>query len=525
MKRRQLHQGILALLLAWCASSWLPTAAQELPTPQITAEVDGTAVTLRIAPPGAAYFLFVVEAGSAPGLTDLFNGEVMSSSPSFVAFNGVPPGRYYVRIRGKMPWTGRISERSNEVEVNVAGCSEPPVVGNFAGRTLGDSVVLTWIAPGSSCGPSTYTIEAGSTSGGTQIGVFPIGQGTGTGPDRALIADRLAPGDYFLRIRATRAGVTGPPSPEVALNIGCPPPKTVLDLQAKVTGNSVEFSWRTDGTWVTDHSAVLEVGSGPGLANLASIPAPDRNGGAPYFTYGAIGPPGTYYVRIRTTSRCGTKVSNEIVVTLGSTCAAPGFPAGIDAHLFLAASPVLPKGLLVNWSLPASGGVVTSYTVEAGSEPGQSDLGRRVVDGTALSVVFEDLLPPKAYARVRASNPCGEGPWSNDAVAVGGSCPNPQRPFLFVEVRGSSVQFRWGGYIEGSIVYPTFVEVGSTPFARDVFVGPVHSIFEPFETITLAPGTYYARTRSVASCGQVSNASNEVAFSVGGADNERSKRR
>jgi hypothetical protein len=156
--------------------------------------------------------------------------------------------------------------------------------------------------------------------------------------------------------------------------------------------------------------------------------------------------------------------------------------------------------------------------VEAGSEPGLADLGRRVVDGATPSVLFEGVVLARAYARVRAANTCGEGPRSNEAIAISGDCRNPPRPFLFVEVRGGSVTFRWGGYIEGSIAYPTFVEVGSSPFATDVFVGTTHSIFEPSETITLPPGTYFARTRSVATCGQVSNASNEIAFSVAGAD-------
>jgi hypothetical protein len=211
-------------------------------------------------------------------------------------------------------------------------------------------------------------------------------------------------------------------------------------------------------------------------------------------------------------------VSNEVVVTIGSECVVPGFPAGIDARFGVLASGI--NALSVTWSSPFSGGIVSSYTVEAGSQPGLADLGRQVVNRATYGVRFDGVDLPKAYARVRATNSCGVGPNSFEAIALasgGGNCPNPSQPFLVVIVTGSSVSLQWGGYLPGAgvVAYPTFVEVGSAPFAKDVFEGQPHSVLDPRETLTLPPGRYYARTRSVESCGQVSNPSAEITFQIG----------
>ena len=67
------------------------------PPTALTAQVRGNAVTLTWSPsPGAARY--VIEAGSAPGLADVVPGFAMGPTPGLFV-PGVPPGRYYVRVR------------------------------------------------------------------------------------------------------------------------------------------------------------------------------------------------------------------------------------------------------------------------------------------------------------------------------------------------------------------------------------------------------------------------------------------
>jgi hypothetical protein len=66
--------------------------------------------------PPAAVTRYVLEAGSAPGLGDIIAGLDVGLQTSFAA-SGVPPGRYYVRIRAGN-YTG-LSAPSNEIVVTV----------------------------------------------------------------------------------------------------------------------------------------------------------------------------------------------------------------------------------------------------------------------------------------------------------------------------------------------------------------------------------------------------------------------
>jgi hypothetical protein len=66
--------------------------------------------------PPAAVTRYVLEVGSAPGLNDIFTGLDVGLQTSFAA-SGVPPGRYYVRVRAGN-YTG-LSAPSNEAVVQV----------------------------------------------------------------------------------------------------------------------------------------------------------------------------------------------------------------------------------------------------------------------------------------------------------------------------------------------------------------------------------------------------------------------
>jgi hypothetical protein len=97
-------------------------AMRRVPTPappaSLAAAAQGSSVQLTWAEglPVAQSLRYVLEAGSGPGLNDLIPGLDMGLQTSLTA-SGVPPGRYYVRVRAGN-YAG-LSAPSNEVVVQV----------------------------------------------------------------------------------------------------------------------------------------------------------------------------------------------------------------------------------------------------------------------------------------------------------------------------------------------------------------------------------------------------------------------
>src|SRR5262245_35325068 len=77
----------------------------------------------------------------------------------------------------------------------------------------------------------------------------------------------------------------------------------------------------------------------------------------------------------------------------------------------------------LTWTPPVSGGVPTSYVVEAGSSPGARDIADVVTN--SLNTGLSATAPPGVYhVRVRASNAAGRGEPSNEVlIVVGGAAP------------------------------------------------------------------------------------------------------
>jgi uncharacterized repeat protein (TIGR03803 family) len=190
-------------------------AADCATTPGAPAALGGTVigsdVTLNWQAPagGCASTSYVVQAGSSPGLSNLANFSTGSAATSFAA-SGVPAGLYYVRVLAVN--AGGTSGPSNEAPVAVNSCSGAP--GPTTGLTFsvfGATVSLAWIAASGS--PTGYFIQAGSSPGTSNLGVF----GTGGG---SFIAQGVPSGTYYVRVFARSSCGTGPVSNEVVLTVG-----------------------------------------------------------------------------------------------------------------------------------------------------------------------------------------------------------------------------------------------------------------------------------------------------------------
>jgi glucose/arabinose dehydrogenase len=232
-----------------------------------------------------------LEAGTASGLADLVNAD-MGDVTSFQGL--VPPGTYFVRVRGVNALG--VSAPSGQVTVVVnttASCvTPPPVPTGFTAQTGGLLAALG------------YVLEVGRTSGLVEGAL-------GLGP--ATTYQTLAPaGSYFTRLRAQNACGTSGPSVEVPLVLACSSAAVVPGtLSVTKTGGTATFSWLPP-LGATGYR--MRVGTVQGASDVADTPI----GTVTALAVPLAGvPPRTYYVRVVAESACGVgDASNEVAITV-----------------------------------------------------------------------------------------------------------------------------------------------------------------------------------------------------------------
>src|SRR5439155_20641171 len=146
------------------------------------------------APAGNAASDYRIEAGSAPGLSDLANFATGNTATSFMA-TGVGAGTFFIRVRAVN--AAGAGPASNEVPLVVTGASTPCVgapgaPGGLTALVNGSTVTLAWNA--SEGMPTSYVIEAGSSSGSADLAQFDTAS---TSP--SLRASGVGNGAYFVR--------------------------------------------------------------------------------------------------------------------------------------------------------------------------------------------------------------------------------------------------------------------------------------------------------------------------------------
>lgn len=263
----------------------------------LTATVVGNNVTLQwVAPLGTSVTAYVLEAGSAPGVSDIASlpiGNVRTFS------TGAPDGTYYVRVWAVT--SAGASAPSNEVVIRVGCASAPLAPSALTSAVSGTQVLLSWTAV---AGATGYTVDVGTSPSVTDIGSFPVAD--------AVMSAQGPAGSYYVRVRARNAcGVSGP-SNEVLVTIGAAVIGAPSGLAVVVTGGTASFTWLAPTTGGAPAGYVLEAGSAPGLSDLATVPL----GIQPSFATENV-PPGTYYVRVRARNAHGSgPPSAEIVVVV-----------------------------------------------------------------------------------------------------------------------------------------------------------------------------------------------------------------
>jgi len=241
-----------------------------------------------------------IEAGLSPGTT--FISLPIPGTGTSVAVPGVPPGTFYVRIHAVNAFGA--GPASNEVMLVVGdtGVGLPETPTSLVAFMAGGLLTMTW-SPGAGGGPASgYVVEAGSSSGASDIASLNV-------TNESFTFSPVPPGFYFLRVRARNAAGVSTPTAEVMIVVGnapAPPSAPTLNSPA-VSGSAVTLTWQVP-LFGTATSYIIEAGSATGLANLAVV-----NTGTTALTQAFSDvPSGTYYVRVRAVNAQGASVvSNE----------------------------------------------------------------------------------------------------------------------------------------------------------------------------------------------------------------------
>lgn len=280
-----------------------------------------------------------------------------------------------------------------------------------------------------------------------------------------------------------RSGMSGLP--------GRPAPPSTFTI-----GNLLAILWGPPAVGGAPIDWIVEVGTGPGLTNIAAIHTNDDD---PEFEY-MNAPAGLYYVRVRAVSAAGVGPASEEVAFVPGTAACGGGPRPVTP-----AASVSGSNVLITWSdaLLANGGL--SYTLSASTVPGIVDIGSFAV-GSAMQ--FAAVAPPGAYyVRVGASGPCGvSAPSSELLVSVGGVVPTAA-PVATSSVAGGVVSIAWTA-VAGATSYR--LDAGTGPLLSNIAQLPLGAT--SFSTPAPA-GTYYVRIHAIGPAG-VSLGSNEQVIVV-----------
>jgi hypothetical protein len=246
---------------------------------------------------------YVIEAGLAPGTTFISLPEPGTSR----TVNDVPPGRYFLRVRGVNEFGTGPPSTEFELVVEPTGV-RPAAPGSFVVSMAGRRLTASWTAPETGGNPTGYLIEAGFAVGQTAIS---IALGNVLVFNYAEVPD----GFYFLRVRAVNEAGAGPPSEEILLTVGNvpAPPGPPANLIASVSGSTVALAWTAPSGGTLPSGYIIEAGSSPGASNLAIYPT-GSTGLA--ISFSGV-PPGTYHVRVRGANAQGAGLaSNEVVVVV-----------------------------------------------------------------------------------------------------------------------------------------------------------------------------------------------------------------
>lgn len=271
-------------------------------------------------------------------------------------------------------------------------------------------------------------------------------------------------------------GVAGAPGVPIAFN-------------ATASGRSARFSWGppTTGGTPTEYRLHARLLPGGPVAGSVSV------GTALSLTVDLIAP-GVYYVSVQGYNANGPGAESPVVaVTVPAPTQLPGAPIAL-------ASTVSGSTLILSWDLPRSGGLPSSYLVEAGTQPWfTTAIGTASVAAPLTSLIVPAVPAGVYYVRVTALNGAGRGAASTEVtVEVGGAAVPATPTFTSVQVVGRTVTAQW---VEGAGTRPTHYLLAASTSADGPLSAPVSVTGTSVVAANVPSGVYYLQLRAVSAAG------------------------
>ncbi len=244
-----------------------PSASYVLPPTNLSATITGSTITFTWALPplGLPGVSFILEAGTAPGLTNITPGLPIGSATSFTV-PGVPPGTYYVRVRSVHASGTSAPTPDIAVTVGGAGCTSPPQPPLDFDYQFDSGVLrLSWIA-GAGPAPTGYILQAGTAPGLANITTQQLG------PVPEIVVPGVPPGVYWVRVLAVNGcGISAPSANfPLLIDVMTAAPLEPLAFTGTASGGVVQLSW-VEPPYLTPTSYLLEAGTAPGLSNITVL--------------------------------------------------------------------------------------------------------------------------------------------------------------------------------------------------------------------------------------------------------------
>lgn len=174
--------------------------------PVLTAAVSGSTINLNwTATAGATSY--VLEAGSATGLSNVFLGDVGTATALSAS---APNGSYFIRVR---PRNGQVlGQASNEVLASVGCAAVPSSPSNLTAQVAGGLLTISW---NGSPGSVSYLLQAGTAP--SLANAF---NGNVGGVNTLQLSVAGVPrGTYYLRVLGLSSCGTSAPSAEFVLTL------------------------------------------------------------------------------------------------------------------------------------------------------------------------------------------------------------------------------------------------------------------------------------------------------------------
>lgn len=277
-------------------------------------------------------------------------------------------------------------------------------------------------------------------------------------------------------------------------------PNPVL-APAVVSRPAVTLTWTPPQSGPAPSAYTVIASVAPGGAPVAQLSVGNQT------SLSTAAPDGTFYVRVLARVNGIDVASNEVRVDI----APPTVPSAPQSLSAVVAGSVIQ----LNWQPPASAGgsTISAYLLDAGSNPGASDLAAGLSLGAGTGFVSPPVPNGNYYVRVRAQNTAGTSLPSNEVRVVVGP-PPPGAPALSGSGgSGGAVTLSWSVPGTGASVTGYEIHAGSSTGASNLAVVPVPAAQVSFAATGVPAGTYFVRV--VATSGSGPGAfSNEIVVVV-----------